>query len=69
MADPVLTAEEIAEAAKGAQSFTADGQSATVIPIKDQIEAAKFEAAQKSKKRQGLRFLRMVPPDARGGSC
>lgn len=66
MADPVLTPEAIAAAASGAQEFATDGQTAKAVPIPDQIEAAKFEAAQRSKKKQGIKFLKMVPPTARG---
>lgn len=65
MADEITPAE-IVEAATGAQSFTSDGQTATAHPLPDMIEAAKFAAAQKSKKKQGIKFLKMVPPTARG---
>lgn len=57
-----LTPEQIAENATGADSFTADGQTAKQVPIKDQIEAAKFAAANKAGvRRRPLRGVRFVP--------
>lgn len=65
MADEITT-DQIVEAATGAQEFTDDGQTVKQVPIPDQIEAAKFAAAQKSKRRQGIRLMKFVPPGARG---
>lgn len=40
-----LTADDIADAATDPASASAGGQSATAVPIPDQIAAAKFQAA------------------------
>lgn len=64
---PDLTPEAIAEAAQQPLKAAADGQSAEAVPIKDQIEAAKFAAANKvgaSGKRAKIRLTRVVPPGA-----
>jgi hypothetical protein len=45
VADPV-DADSIAQAANEVASATVDGQSATAVPIDQQIAAAKFKAAQ-----------------------
>ncbi|MFO0806666.1 MAG: hypothetical protein U0791_26470 [Gemmataceae bacterium] len=42
---PDLDADTIAEAAQGPASTSQDGRSAAAVPIPDQIEAAKFKAA------------------------
>jgi hypothetical protein len=62
---PDLTPEAIAQAASEPLKASADGQSAEAVPIKDQIEAAKFLAANKKTaggKRPKIRLTRIVPP-------
>ena len=65
MADEVTTAD-VVEVATGAKSFTGDNQTTGAQDVSQVIEAAKFTAAQKSKKKQGIQFIRLVPPGARG---
>lgn len=64
---PDLTPEAIAQAATGPLKASADGQSAEAVPIADQIEAAKFLAANKKTaagKRPKIRLTRVIPPGA-----
>lgn len=64
---PDLTPDAIAQAATQPLKASADGQSAEAVPIADQIEAAKFLAANKktaSGKRPKIRLTRVVPPGA-----
>lgn len=62
-----LTPDAIAQAASEPLKAAADGQSAEAVPIKDQIEAAKFAAANKKDaagKRSKIRLTRVIPPGA-----
>lgn len=66
---PDLTAEEIAARALKPAKAAGDGQSAEQVPIPDQIEAAKFKAANETTdgvKRSGIRMIRCIPPGAAG---
>lgn len=65
MADEI-TVEQIVTAATGADEHTVDGETTKQVSITEQIMAAKYAAAQKSKGKQGIRFLRMIPPSAAG---
>lgn len=68
MADEI-TPEDVVANATGAKSFTGDGQTVVAFDPANQIEAAKFAAAQKAKRKGGISFMRFVPPNARGENC
>lgn len=62
---PDLDADVIAEAAQAPASASQDGRSATAVPIRDQIEAAKFKAANTSRTSAGWAGLgkaKAIPP-------
>ena len=65
MPEPV-TPESIAEAASQPAESSNGNQSAKAHPLKDQIEAAKFAAANtptaSGRKPRGFRFTRVIPP-------
>ncbi len=64
---PELTAEEIAARALKPAKAAGDGQSAEQVPIPDQIEAAKFAAANSPTPRtSGIRLIRTTPPGTTG---
>lgn len=64
--DPPLTADDIATAAKNPASAASDGNSVTAQPLRDQIEAAKFAAANQKnasgRRRRGWSFVPIIPP-------
>lgn len=66
MSDELITDEEIAEAAKGAASFNADGVTVQAVPVKDLIEADKHLASKEASTRKlgGIRMGRFIPPGA-----
>lgn len=65
MAEP-LTADEFYEAARDAQSHTVDGESTTARSADDILKLSQAGAHQESKRRLGIRFIKLVPPTARG---
>lgn len=71
MADPLITPEDIAEAAKGAAEFTSDGTTAKAVPVKDMIAAAAYLNAATIEDAGGpksawarVRMARAIPPGA-----
>ena len=63
MSDELNDAIEQA-AVDGIQSASGDSGSVTKVPLKDQIEAAKFLQGQQAvtQPHRGLRFTKLIPP-------
>jgi hypothetical protein len=66
MPDPLITDQDIADAALGPQSATVDGESATAHPLKDLLEVRKQldQNTAVSRRDRGLRFTKLSPPGA-----
>ncbi|MFO0806045.1 MAG: hypothetical protein U0791_23315 [Gemmataceae bacterium] len=64
---PDLDADTIADAAQQPANASQDGRSVTAVPIPDQIDAAKFQAANKASSNtrpRGIKLVRCIPPGA-----
>jgi hypothetical protein len=61
-----LTPQIEAAVTAGVSSATVDGQTTTIVPVKDQIEADRYLAqkAANAKGRRGFRLAKIVPPAA-----
>jgi hypothetical protein len=64
VADEVITAEEVAEIALGAKTFTSDGQTAETHKLSDILDARDRlnQNTAASNKARGLRFTKLSPP-------
>jgi len=65
---PEELAQTIADAISKPAEAEQDGTRAKAHSLKDQIEAAKFAAANAAPRRLKIKFVKMIPPGATGES-